>query len=62
MQIKSLSFGSVIDHTKQGDVAALRVPPVDDNMACIVLSAWRSFAYAAGLLAQASELIEHDIP
>lgn len=61
VQIKSLSFGSVIDHMNPWDVAALRVPPVDDEMAGTVLSAWRSFADAAGLLAQASDLIEQDI-
>lgn len=61
VQIKSLSFGSVIDHMNPWDVTALRVPPVDDEMAGTVLSAWRSFADAAGLLAQASDLIEQDI-
>jgi hypothetical protein len=61
VQIKSLSFGSVIDHMKPWDVETLRVPPVDDEMAGTVLSAWRSFADAAGLLARASELVEQDL-
>jgi hypothetical protein len=61
IQIKSLSFGSVIDHMNPWDVEALRVPPVDDEMAGTVLSAWRSFADAAGLLEQASATIERGL-
>jgi len=61
VQIKSLSFGSVIDHMNPWDAAALRVPLIDDETVGTVLSAWRSFAEASGLLAQASDLIEHNI-
>ncbi len=53
VQIKSLSFGSVIDHMNPWGVETLRVPAVDDEMAGTILSGWRSFADAAGLLAPA---------
>jgi hypothetical protein len=57
-QIKSLSFGSVIDHMNPWDVEALQVAPVDPDTADVVEDAWRSFADAAGLLDSASEAIE----
>ena len=57
-QIKSLSFGSVIDHMNPWDVEALQVAPVDDYTADIVEDAWRSFADAAALLDTAVEVVE----
>jgi hypothetical protein len=58
IQIKSLSFGSVIDHMNPWDVEALQVAPVDDDTADIVEDAWRSFADAAALLDNAVDAVE----
>lgn len=57
-QIKSLSFGSVIDHMNPWDVEALHVPTVDDATADTVEDAWQAFSDAAVLLNTATELIE----
>jgi hypothetical protein len=57
-QIKSLSFGSVIDHMNPWDVEALQVAPVDEDTADIVEDAWRSFADATALLDSAVDAVE----
>lgn len=57
IQIKSLSFGSVVDHMNPWDVADVRLPPVPDDLAEVVESAWDDFASSVTFAGQARELV-----
>jgi len=61
VQIKGLSYGSVIDHMNPWDVEALRVPPVPRDIADRALTAWVDFAASSEALRSASDHIEQGI-
>ncbi|WP_448620065.1 hypothetical protein [Geodermatophilus sp. URMC 65] len=60
VQIKALSFGSVVDHMNPWDVQQIAIPAVSDDVATVVESAWDNYA-AAVLSAADARLMVQDV-
>ena len=58
VQIKALSFGSVVDHMNPWDVEKVTVPIVDDDLVNAAEAAWQKFADANHLAQKASFEVE----
>jgi hypothetical protein len=60
VQIKALSFGSVVDHMNPWDVEQIAIPAVSDDLAHVVESAWDNYS-AAVFSAASARLMVQDV-
>ncbi len=58
LQLRALTFGSVVDHLAAQDVDRILVPPVEDDMADQVLDAWQRLGRAESLIASGVDDLE----
>ncbi len=58
LQLRALTFGSVVDHLAAEDVDRILLPPVEDDMADQVLDAWQRLGRAESLIASIAEDLE----
>lgn len=61
VQIKALSFGSVVDQVNPEDVENVLLPPVDDESARNVESAWADHARATALAREAASRLQRHL-
>ncbi|GEL48052.1 hypothetical protein CHO01_31680 [Cellulomonas hominis] len=61
LQVNALSFGSVIDELNADDVADVRVPPIDDELAIDAEAAWAEFGAASRATADAVAILESSL-
>ncbi|MFD3757483.1 hypothetical protein [Streptomyces sp. NPDC058622] len=61
LQIKSLSFGSVIDHMDARDIDSITLPPLDEEMGKQAEHAWDCFAEANAELSSSIALLQNHL-
>ena len=59
VQIKALSFGSVVDHMNPWDVEEIILPPVSDSLAIQVETAWSDYADSVAKASDAVALVDN---